>query len=371
MRQLERLATALATVPDLEATRAAWEVALGNLFPAVADLLSPTPDTADHWPCGLTAGGRPCVRRVVEQRQGNFEAVCDEEADCGVAHLRQADLFKHRLGILKLSGRLAAALELAPVAGRSGPFALRAALSGSALLGVLPLLEHWAVVLSTSDDLSDVITLASEAQAAASTPRVLAVVPFVKWSSPSITKLLEHGVVAVALADAFKLEAEGFVPTLVDFQVRYQRRDVDPPRWLLRQSSLVLDPARYRGWLGGVAFDYRGPRLAGRMLCALAAKPNEYVLNDELASGVWGQVRGVGGTTPNLADQKRELVELLAATGQPVPIENLPAGAPYYAGGYRLTLPSVVWMSTVPDDQLPIPSRTQRKKAPRKGKTAK
>lgn len=369
----ERLARALREHPDQAATKTAWSASLGPLLTWLDPCLRASPSLAQGWPCGAPDGGASCARRVVELDRDAFSAVCDEQrSDCPRVALRRADVLLWRLDLLRLAERLAGALSL-----QGTPRRLGEAPATTVLLGLLHLGDPHGVLLSLVDGIADLLALAPLVRPSGVTGRVVVLLAS-DWepTAAEIGVARTAGLDPLLVRDALVEDAGALRPDLADWVLDHRAPAADPMPWLRHRFDLVLDPAAYRGWLHGAPFTFAERRRAGRLLCALTRRAGEYGLRQDLGREVW-RTTDEDGTTPDLADVKRELADILRkATGAAdAPIESLRTERDA-DGGYRLGLAPdrVAWWSEEPDDRLPadaVPAPSQRQKAGRKASSAK
>lgn len=361
----EHLSREIGALPDLRAPLAVWRALLGSdEFAWVQPMLQPVRgERADSWTCGAPGGSsRHCGRQVIEQGDDEYEAVCPEDRpDCLVERLGRTDVAVHALGLLRLASAVARALHAMAVPGRSGPYATVGAPVASAVVGVLPLGQPVTALIVTSDDAAEILSTARLALASSGGSHALVLTPHADGRHPGPIAALESLHLWVRpFGRALHLRNGELSQAIPDVALALRGPNVDPAVWLAEHYDLVLDPARYRGWLRGAAFSYVNRRSAGRLLLALARRHGELVLLRDLAHSVWGDP-GPGETTPNVADQKRELAEILEGAAAGVaPILNLPT-AGTSEGGYRLDVTSVAWWSDEPEDRVAVPTPTQSK----------
>ncbi|MBF0296933.1 MAG: hypothetical protein HQL96_17250 [Magnetococcales bacterium] len=122
MRTLNRLWSALETVPGLSAILTEWRQLLREDFEIGMPLLRPTDRRSANYPCPRP-GGMGCPRRVIDQGRDGIIAVCGDEdgRNCDDMSLHPGDIVVHELhrqGVAILAARaLGIKPEFAPVEG--------------------------------------------------------------------------------------------------------------------------------------------------------------------------------------------------------------------------------------------------------------
>jgi hypothetical protein len=326
MTELEGLGRALREVPSAATTAASWRALTGDAgFALIADCLTRTDELAQGWPCGATGTG--CSRILVEHSRYDIEAVC-EDRGCETVEVSRSEAVRQRLDLLKLARKLRPALHVdsAPEAERVTGLARAAA-----FLGVLTVGRRFAAALTLSTDLPELIEVAEAVRRRAAADAVLVLAPL---ADPLTTPLLSaHAIEVMALHQAITVVNGTPRGRILEFVRRNQSPGLDPSPWFTDDLALVVDPAQHRAWFHGKLVDFSSVRTAGRLLFALAQRPNVWVSRTELAEAVYGRD---ADPTP-LPKRKSDLQSHLNAAGVALPIEMLGARDDE-DGAYRLPI---------------------------------
>ncbi|MBF0309304.1 MAG: hypothetical protein HQL56_07235 [Magnetococcales bacterium] len=115
MRILNRLWSALETVPGLSAIPVEWQQLLGEDHEIGMLLLRPTDRRAASYPCP-SPGGMGCPRQVIDQGRDGLIAVCSDEdgPNCDDVSLQLGDIVVYELHRQGLAIRAASALGIKP-----------------------------------------------------------------------------------------------------------------------------------------------------------------------------------------------------------------------------------------------------------------
>jgi hypothetical protein len=259
--------------------------------------------------------------------------VCDERT-CSTIKVARGDAVRQRLDLVRFADRVAPALHL-HTRPAGGPVKLTA-LAGSAVLGSLYLERSFAVAMTSMHGLPDLMAVGEAARRSMSCQSALVLAPIADPLSEDVAAMLAAaGMEVLPLQDVLRV-VDG-VPRvrLLDFVRRNRTPSVDPSPWFDGAWDLVLDPAQGRAWSHGVALDFGGRRTAGRLLYALAQRPNAWVLRGELAELVYGPD---GDPTP-LPKRKSDLQTYLTSVHAGIAIETIGASDDE-DGAYRLPIPA-------------------------------
>jgi hypothetical protein len=331
MPGLEGLTRALREVPDGATSEAAWRALVGEAFPLIAGCLSRTSELSQGWPCGDRSGGWGCSRTLVVHDRHDIEAVC-EERNCPTIKVARGDAVRQRLDVAQLADRLGPALHLH----ERGTAKLTGVAGASVVVGTLRLKWSFAVAITTVYGLSDLVAVGDAARRAASADRALVLAPIAEPVVAEVHAMLSTAQVEVMpLHDAVHVVDGAPRARLLDFVRRHYTSSVDPSPWFDGAWDLVLDPVQGRAWSREVALDFGGRRTIGRLLYALAQRPNAWVPRGELAEVVYGPDVD---PTP-LPKRKSELQALLNAAAAGIEIETLGASDDE-DGAYRLPIPA-------------------------------
>lgn len=332
MRSLEGLSRALREVPDASTSAASWQALVGDAYPLISGCLTRSKELSQGWPCGAPGGSSwGCTRTLVEHSRTDIDAVCDERS-CPTVKVIRGDAVRQTLDLAKLAEALVPALHLhePPVGGK--PLRLLDLDSASVLLGVVRLDERIALALSVAHGPTRLASVGAAARAAGKTDRALVIAP-VAGASIADT-LAPAGVDVAALDELFTLVDGEPRARLLDYVRRHYTSSVDPSPWFDGAWDLVLDPAQHRAWtVSGATLDFSGKRTPGRLLYALAQRPNAWVSRVELAEVVYG----VDGDPTPLPKRKSELQGMLTAAGCGIEIGTLEASDDE-DGAYRLPI---------------------------------
>ena len=245
----------------------------------------------------------------------------------------RGDAVRQTLDLAKLAEALVPALHLhdLPVGGK--PVRLLDLDSASVLLGVLRLDERIAVALTVAHGPTRIKAVGAAARAAVKADRALVIAPV---EGTGVVEVLAPTCVDVAALDALIALVDGAPRALLlDYVRRHYSPSVDPSPWFDGAWDLVLDPAQHRAWTAsGATLDFSGKRTPGRLLYALAQRPNAWVSRIELAEVVYG---ADGDPTP-LPKRKSELQGMLTAAATSIEIDTLDASDDE-DGAYRLPIP--------------------------------
>ena len=331
MPGLEGLSKALREVPDGATSEAAWRALVGEAFPLIAGCLSRTSELSQGWPCGDQSGGWGCSRTLVEHGRHDIEAVC-EERNCPTIKVARGDAVRQRLDVAQLADRLGPALHLhecvtAKLTGVAG---------ASVVVGTLRLKSSFAVAFTTVHGLPDLVAVGDAARRGASADRALVLAPIAEPVAADVHTMLAAAQVQVMpLHDAVHVVDGAPRARLLDFVRRHYTASVDPSPWFDGAWDLVLDPVQGRAWSRGVALDFGGRRTIGRLLYALAQRPNAWVPRGELAEVVYGPDVD---PTP-LPKRKSDLQTFLNEAKAGIEIETMGA-SDEEDGAYRLPIPA-------------------------------
>jgi len=344
--------------PDLLATTREWEQLLGADFAVGSQLLVTTQEIASAWECGLP-GTQGCCRQIVEHARDRLVAVCPERR-CDKVSVDRALLILRRLDLKRLAQELASVVGLdrtdvraveSGVLGRAQPPAHRL---GSRRFGA----ETVAFYFTRSGASADALPLLDQIRRRDPSGEVVLFTPGDASVDASVREAaVSRGLTLLALDQIAVAENGRLAIDLSGFVVAHRFPGMDPSTFLWPRYWLVLDPREGRYWYAGqpIQFPTRS-RLPQALLMALAGRPGENVVRNDLCPAMWPDEYGGKKTLEidwdrRIRDQKSALSGLLAAAGAGA--DSLP-GDPIRAvagsdvdGGYVLDIPAnrVFWWS--------------------------
>jgi hypothetical protein len=358
-RSPDQLWREIGSHPDLLATRDEWALLLGDDFELCSRLLVATRELTTAWACGLP-GAAGCFRQVVQHAPDRIVAVCTE-GRCDKVQVERPRLILHRLDLARLARRICGAVGMGTkdVAtfendGASGrqPTTLR--------LGALPFGAENVPFYFVRDSGPDrLLPFFDKVRLRDPTGHVVVFVPRDNDVALVAREAARRkGLDVLALDRVASVGGDGrLLVDLADFVIKHHAAELDPSAFLWPRYWLVLDPRARRYWYAGQPIDFpTRSRLPQALLMALAERPGENVVRNDLCPVMWPDEYGGKKTLEvdwdrRIRDQKSALIGLLAAAaaeadGLPADPVRAVAGSDV-AGGYVLGIPAsrVFWWS--------------------------